>query len=127
MALKIRYMDEQKGYKKDALKQDKSIDSYKRIKMVKTGGKRKKLKLLQPQVRLQDIRKPTINKSRRRRKTVSKSLKSLIKAVPDAKTPVIVFPNVSSFRSVANKLPGAKKKITKAFLQKGGRLVQIEP
>lgn len=95
--------------------------------MAKTGGKRKKLKLLQPQVRLQDIRKPTINKSRRRRKTVSKSLKSLIKAVPDAKTPVIVFPNVSSFRSVANKLPGAKKKITKAFLQKGGRLVQIEP
>lgn len=95
--------------------------------MAKTGGKRKKLKLSQPQVRLQDIRKPTINKSRRRRKTVSKSLKSLIKAVPDAKTPVIVFPNVSSFRSVANKLPGAKKKITKAFLQKGGRLVQIEP
>lgn len=95
--------------------------------MAKTGGKRKKLKLFQPQVRLQDIRKPTINKSRRRRKTVSKSLKSLIKAVPDAKTPVIVFPNVSSFRSVANKLPGAKKKITKAFLQKGGQLVQIEP
>lgn len=94
--------------------------------MARSSGK-KKLKLLQPQVRLQDIRKPTINKSRRRRRTVSRSIKSLIKAVPDAKTPVIVFPNVSSFRSVANKLPGAKKKITKAFLQKGGRLVQIEP
>ena len=93
--------------------------------MARSGAK--KIKLLQPQVRLQDIRKPTINKSRRRRRTVSRSIKSLIKAVPDAKTPVIVFPNVSSFRSVANKLPGAKKKITKAFLQKGGRLVQIEP
>lgn len=93
--------------------------------MARSGAK--KVKLMQPQVRLQDIRKPTINKSRRRRRTVSRSIKSLIKAVPDAKTPVIVFPNVSSFRSVANKLPGAKRKITKAFLQKGGRLVQIEP
>ena len=86
---------------------------------------------MQPRVRLQDIRKPTINKSRRRKRTakspVSRSIKSLIKAVPDAKTPVIVFPNVSSFRSVASRLPGAKKKITKAFLQRGGRLVQIEP
>lgn len=81
---------------------------------------------MQPQLRLQDIRKPTINKSRRRRRTVSRSIKSLLKAVPDAKTPVIVFPNVSSFKSVASRLPGAKKKITKAFLQKGGRLVQIE-
>ena len=86
------------------------------------------LKLMQPQVRLQDIRKPTINKSRRRRKSaVSRSIKSLIKAIPDAKTPVIVFPNVSSFRSVARRLPGSKRKITKAFLQRGGRLVQIEP
>ena len=89
------------------------------------------MKLMQPQVRLQDIRKPTINKSRRRkrrpRRTASRSIKSLIKAVPDAKTPVIVFPNVSSFRSVANRLPGSKRKITKAFLQRGGRLVQIEP
>lgn len=85
------------------------------------------LKLMQPQVRLQDIRKPTINKSRRRRRTVSRSIKSLLKAVPDAKTPVIVFPNVSSFRSVARRLPGSKRKITKAFLQRGGRLVQIEP
>ena len=93
-------------------------------------GQRKKkgINLMQPQVRLQDIRKPTINKSRRRRKSaVSRSIKSLIKAVPDAKTPVIVFPNVSSFRSVASRVPGAKKKITKAFLQRGGRLVQIEP
>ena len=93
-------------------------------------GQRKKkgINLMQPQVRLQDIRKPTINKSPRRRKSaVSRSIKSLIKAVPDAKTPVIVFPNVSSFRSVASRVPGAKKKITKAFLQRGGRLVQIEP
>ena len=82
---------------------------------------------MQPRVRLQDIRKPTINKSRRRKRTVSRSIKSLIKAVPDAKTPVIVFPNVSSFRSVASRLPGSKKKITKAFLQRGGRFVQIEP
>lgn len=88
------------------------------------------MRLMQPQVRLQDIRKPTINKSRRRkprRRTASRSIKSLLKAVPDAKTPVIVFPNVSSFRSVANRLPGSKRKITKAFLQRGGRLVQIEP
>ena len=90
--------------------------------------KRKGIKLMQPQVRLQDIRKPTINKSRRRSKSaVSRSIKSLIKKLPDAKTPVIVFPNVSSFRSVASRVPGAKKKITKAFLQRGGRLVQIEP
>lgn len=82
---------------------------------------------MQPRVRLQDIRKPTINKSRRRRRTVSRSIKSLINTVPDANTPVIVFPNVSSFRSVARRLPGSKRKITKAFLQRGGRLVQIEP
>lgn len=87
--------------------------------------------LMQPQVRLQDIRKPTVNKSRRRKKrerrTASRSIKKLIKAVPDAKTPVIVFPNVSSFRSVTNRLPGSKKKITKAFLQRGGRLIPIDP
>ena len=86
---------------------------------------------MQPQVRLQDIRK--VGKShkkapgKRKRRTVTRSIKSLINTVPDANTPVIVFPNVSSFRSVARRLPGSKKKMTKAFLQRGGRLVRIEP
>lgn len=87
----------------------------------------KGMKLKQPRVRLTDIRKPTINKSRRRRRTATRSIKSLINTVPDADTPVIVFPNVSSFRSVAKRLPGSKKKITKAYLQKGGKLVRIQP
>lgn len=70
---------------------------------------------MQPRVRLQDIRKPTINKSRRRRRTVSRSIKSLINTVPDANTPVIVFPNVSSFRSVARRPRVVKERSPKRF------------
>jgi len=89
----------------------------------------KGMKLMQPRIQLQDIRKPSAKRPRRkpRRKTVSRTLKQLMKAVPDAKTPVIVFPNVSSFRSVARRLPGSKQKITKAYLKRGAGLVQIEP
>jgi len=84
---------------------------------------------MQPQLKLQDIRKPTAKRARRkpRRKTTTRTLKELIKTVSDAKTPVIVFPNVSSFRSVARRLPGSKKKITKAYLKRGAGLVRIDP
>jgi len=63
----------------------------------------------------------------RKRRTLTSSLNKLSKFNPVADTPVIVFPNVSSFRSVTNRLKGSKKKITAAMVQRGGQLVQISP
>ena len=72
------------------------------------------------------------NKSAMQKKSVSRkkaprtaTLNQLIKTVPDANVPVIVFPNVSSFRSITNKLGGTKKKITAAALQRGGGLIPL--
>ena len=71
--------------------------------------------------------KTTVPNKGRRRRTLTSSLNKLSKFNPVADSPVIVFPNVSSFRSVTNRLKGSKKKITAAMVQRGGRLVQISP
>ena len=69
-----------------------------------------------------NLRKRFVSKKKGPR---TSTLNQLIKHVPDSNVPVVVFPNVSSFRSITNRLKGSKKKITAAMIQRGGRLVPI--
>lgn len=66
-----------------------------------------------------------VAKKKRNRKTLPSTLNQLIKHVPGNNEPVVVFPNVSSFRSVTNRLKGSRKKISAAMVQRGGRLIPI--
>ena len=68
--------------------------------------------------------KRTRRPARARKRPVT--LKQLVKRFPERNEPVLVFPNVSTFRSTVNKYPASKKKIAAFLSQKGGGFRRIQ-
>ena len=78
---------------------------------------------MQPQVRLQDIRKVGKNHKKapvkRKRRTVTRSIKSLINTVPGANTPVLSFPTSPVSGASSRVFRVAKKDHQSLFTKRG--------